>query len=169
MASSPAARARVRPSRVGRAAVEHAQRAPPAASRCKISLSGARAPRLFSPGRRAGQHAAIRAGGFCWRGDLAAELGSASHRRPGERVVTFHRREPNALGALPQAPEVYRFGALVERGPRKKRLQCELKPLAEPLNRGAADAAQVALPQSPILRRSRATIPRAVSAKPSAN
>ena len=35
----------------------------------------------------------------------------------------------------------------------------KLKPLAEPLNRGATDAAQVALPQSPILRRSNARLP----------
>ena len=65
-------------------------------------------------------------------------------------------------GRCPQAPEVYRFAALVEKGPagKRKRLQSGLKPLAEPLNRGALDAAQVALPQSPILRRSEATLPR---------
>ena len=40
---------------------------------------------------------------------------------------------------------------------RQKKTASEgLKPLAEPLNRGAAGAAQVALPQSPILRRSEA-------------
>jgi hypothetical protein len=64
-------------------------------------------------------------------------------------------REGSRWGHCPQAPEVYRFGALVEKefSGEGKRLQENLKPLAEPLNRGATVAAQVALPQSPILRR----------------
>ena len=76
------------------------------------------------------------------------------------------------LGRCPQAHEVYRFGALVERGfsGESKTASGDLKPLAEPLNRGAADAAQVALPQSPILRRSKssgAAVKRAGQRKPS--
>jgi hypothetical protein len=83
LAPSQAARARVRRPRVGRAAVEQAHTTPPAAPGRETSLSGARAPGLFSPGGRARPHVPVRAERFSWRGDGAAELGSAFHRSQG--------------------------------------------------------------------------------------
>jgi len=57
-------------------------------------------------------------------------------------------------GVARQAPKVYRIGPWLRGLANEKAASGELKPLAEPLNLGTIDAAQVALPQSPILRRS---------------
>lgn len=75
---------------------------------------------------------------------------------PVNQLFLFIGWEGSPRGRGPQTPEVYRMGALVERDSARKPKTASggLKPLAEPLNPGAAGAAQVALPQSPILRRS---------------